>query len=146
MTDHKEAFFNKWLGSSGGSAATQTPPQQQVPADHKAYRVKLTIRKEQAATETFWAEPLAELNDLHLLPEDKAYIHGFLVALQLPDALAVGLLRQYRHTWEQAAGRAAKANQAENEGRRTANRWLQEGAPGYVLRRVEMQKSGGSDT
>lgn len=121
MSGHDDEFFN-WSGAPA--------PDQGLLTD---YQRKLHIRYDTALTEHCpRGDTFAVLGGLRLLPEDKAYLHGFMGALQLPEYIRYGLLLEYRQRWERAAQRATHPNQATNNGRRAANVWIQQGAKGFI--------------
>lgn len=121
MSQTDDDFFN-W----SGAAAPDQPNVQD-------YRRTLHIRHTSTPADyQARGDPFAALSGLRLLPEDKAYLHGFIGALQLPEHIQHGLLLEYRQRWERAAHRATNPNQAEGNGRRSANTWIQQGARGFI--------------
>ncbi|MEZ5534398.1 MAG: hypothetical protein R3F02_02125 [Thiolinea sp.] len=97
------------------------------------YRRKLHIRyPPELQAQAARSDPFNAVAGLRLLPEDRAYLHGFMAALQLPEHIRYGLLLEYRQRWERAAQRAPHPNQADNSGRRSANIWIQQGAEGFI--------------
>lgn len=121
MSTIDDDFFD-WSGASAPDPVPQ--------AD---YRRKLHIRHE-PATQSYQArgDPFMVLSGLRLLPEDRAYLHGFINALQLPEHIQRDLLQAYRQRWERAAQRSINPNQGDGNGRRSANIWLQQGASGFI--------------
>lgn len=121
MSNQEDDFFN-W---SGAGAPDQLPTED--------YRKQLHIRVS-LASEGYQVrgDPFAVLSGLRLLPEDKAYLHGFMGALKLPEHIQHGLLLEYRQRWERAEHRTNSQNQAANTGRRQANLWIQQGAKGVI--------------
>jgi hypothetical protein len=97
------------------------------------YRRALHIRyKPQQRPHKGRSDPFIVVAGLRLLPEDRAYLHGFIGALQLPEHIQHGLLLEYRQRWERAAQRTNNPNQADGNGRRAANIWIQQGANGFI--------------
>ncbi len=121
MSSQEDDFFN-W----SGAVAPEQPPTED-------YRKQLHIRVDSPLEgRKVRGDPFAVLSGLRLLPEDKAYLHGFIGALKLPDHIQHGLLLAYRQRWEKAAQRAFNLNQSEGQGRRSANTWIQQGAKGFI--------------
>ena len=121
MSNQEDDFFN-W----SGAAEPEQPPTQD-------YRKQLHIRVRPASEgHQVRGDPFAVLSGLWLLPEDKAYLHGFMGALKLPEHIQHSLLLEYRQRWERAAQRASNQNQSVYAGRRHANVWIQQGAKGFI--------------
>lgn len=77
-------------------------------------------------------DPWSALAGLRLSSDEKVYLHGVLNILQLPDSLAHELMQRYRAEWVRAAKRCTNHNGVDNAGRRAANLWIQQGAPGFI--------------
>lgn len=78
-------------------------------------------------------DPWTALTGLHLLADDKVYLHGALNALQLDRPYAYAFLMLYRQHWERAMKRCTNQNGLDNAGRRAANSWILDGASGFII-------------
>ena len=105
---------------------------QQTGGRRDAYRRVMLVKYPLSAANAR-IDPWAALAGLKLPSDEKAYLHGVLNILQLPDELAHELLARYRDEWERAAKRCTNHNGIHNAGYRAANLWLQQGAPGFIL-------------
>lgn len=101
------------------------------PGKHGSFQQTMVIKfPENPASDQI--DPWSALAGLRLSGDEKVYLHGAMNALQLPRSLEHELLTRYREEWERAANRCTNPNGIDNAGRRAANLWIQQGAPGFI--------------
>lgn len=120
--------LDDWLTSPEDSAESTAKHRA---AKHGSFQQTMVVQFPQNPASD-QADPWSVLAGLRLSSDEKVYLHGAMNALQLPRSLEHELLTRYREEWERAANRCTNPNGIDNAGRRAANLWIQQGAPGFI--------------